>query len=397
MSRLAWSGAAIAALCCAALSAAAHDRTVSYSSWEIDGTRASVTASTTPLEASGLPWTAAAGADFDHRLGTYFAEHLTLRADDQPCAMTAEPTRVPAADDQRIAFRWELTCPSTRAMELRSTFLLDVAPTHLHFVRLRRRGQPILEHVLSAAEPSWAIGDAIPASPGAETFAHGVRLGVAHTVTGGATAFALALILGTGDPRSISRSVIGFAAATSIALGVAALGILRVAWAPIDVLIGLSIALLAGENLWLAAGRRAGVRWAIVLALAALAVSARTHTELSPMVLVGAAMFAACYLGLTARIADPALLRTAPAGLFGIVYGFELARPLLDASPPPPQPALSLLAFNVGVAAPVLALLALQPLRRPLNAIRTGRALADCGSAALLALGVFWLVSRAYG
>ena len=397
MSRVAWSGAAIAALCCGALSAAAHDRTVSYSSWEIDGTHASVTASTTPLDASRLPWAAAAGADFDHRLGAYFAEHLTLRADEQPCATTTEPMRVPTVDDQRIAFRWELTCPSTRAMELRSTFLLDVAPTHLHFARLHRRGQPVLEHVLSDAEPNWAIGNAVTAAPGDETFAHGVWLGIAHALTGGASAFALALILGTGDPRAISRSVIGFAAATSIALGVAALGIVRVAWTPIEVLIGLSIALLASENLWLASGRRAGARWAIVLGLAALAVSARDHTAGSPMLLAGVTMFAACYLGLAARIADPALLRTAPAGLFGIVYGFELARPLVDASPPPPQSALSLLAFNVGVAAPVLAVLALQPVLRSAHVLRAGRALADYGSAVLLALGVFWLVSRANG
>jgi hypothetical protein len=396
MSRLAGSIAAIAALCGSALSAAAHDRTVSYSSWEIDGARASVTASTTPLDASRLPWAAAAGADFDHRLGAYFAEHLTLRADDQPCAMTTEPMRVPAADEQRLIFRWELTCPSSRALELRSTFLLDVAPAHLHFARLHRRGQPILEHVLSDAEPSWAIGSTANTSPAAETFAHGVWLGIAHAVTGGASAFALALILGTGDPRAILRSVIGFAAVTSLALSVTALGSLRIAWPPIGVLIGLSVALVASENLWLAAGSLPVVRWAIVLALGALAIAAGQHTETSPMVSAGAALFAACYLGLAGRTADPAQLRAAPASLFGIAYGCELARPLVDASPRTPQLALVLLAFNLGIAATMLAILALQPLLRSARGA-AAQAVADYGSALLLALGVFWLVSRANG
>ena len=52
------------------------------------------------------------------------------------------------------------------------------------------------------------------------------------------------------------RIVTGFTVAHSLTLALAVFGVLRPAAAPIEALIGLSIALVAAENLWLAGGRR---------------------------------------------------------------------------------------------------------------------------------------------
>ena len=68
-----WRALLVASLC-AAVPAAAHDRTVSYSTWDVAGARARVSARVTALDVSRLPWAAAAGADLDRRLGAYLAE-----------------------------------------------------------------------------------------------------------------------------------------------------------------------------------------------------------------------------------------------------------------------------------------------------------------------------------
>jgi hypothetical protein len=78
----------------AASAATAHERSVSFSTWEIDGARARITARLTPLDVSRLPWAANAGAALDRQLGAYLAERLTLRADGQPCAVSGAPARL---------------------------------------------------------------------------------------------------------------------------------------------------------------------------------------------------------------------------------------------------------------------------------------------------------------
>ncbi len=80
--------------------AAAHDRTVSYSTWEIDGAHARVTLRLTPLDVSRFPW--AAGPDADARLAAYVAEHLRLRTGDQACPVTSTPARVPTTTDRVV-------------------------------------------------------------------------------------------------------------------------------------------------------------------------------------------------------------------------------------------------------------------------------------------------------
>jgi len=274
--------------------AAAHDRSVSYSLWEIDGARARVTAHLTPLDASRLPWTANAGADLDRRLGAYLIERLTLRAEGQPCALTAGPTRLATTAD-RIAFSWEVACPSARDLQLQSEILRDVAPGHLHFARMRLGGAG-LERVLSEAQPTWAIGDAGARTAVGDTLLDFIVLGVEHILTGyDHLVFLLGLLLLGGTLRDLVRIITGFTIAHSLTLALAVLGVLRPGRAPIEALIGLSIALIAVENLWLAGGRRPAVRWTVGAVLLLLAAGAAGGAGSVPaLTLIGLAVFALC-------------------------------------------------------------------------------------------------------
>ena len=397
-----WAAALALAGALWASAAAAHDRTVSYSTWEIDSARARITVRLAPLDVSRFPWAAGAGADLDRRLGTYLTEHLQLHAAGTPCPVTEGPTRLGTTPD-RVVVAWQVTCPSPRDLEIASSMLLDVAPSHLHFVRARLAGQPSLERVLSDAERTWPIGDATGSAAVGNSLADFLLLGIEHILTGyDHLVFLLGLLLLGGTLRDVVRIVTGFTIAHSITLGLAVFGVLRPERAPIEALIGLSIALVAAENLWLASGRRPAARWTVTVALLVLAAAAARGRGVVPtLTLLGLALFSACYLGLVARVVRPAPLRAAVAFVFGLIHGFGFAGVLLEAELPSDRLARALFGFNGGVElGQLLAVLALWPLLQLARRYRGGalhRAVVEYGSAAILAVGVFWFVSRAYG
>jgi HupE / UreJ protein len=399
VSRVPWR-TALVVLLCAAVPAAAHDRTVSYSTWDIDGARVHVTARVTALDVSRLPWAAPAGADLDRRLGAYLAERLTLYADGAPCAVTGDPMRL-ATTAEQIAFAWDIACPSSRGLQVRTALLLDVAPSHLHLARVHLAGHLTLERVLSDAERTWTIGDAAaPASIG-NPFADFLLLGCSHGFTAGAVIFLIGLLLVGGTARDVVRIVIGFTTAYSIALGLAVFGVARPNRAPLDALIGLSIALVAAENLWLAGGRRPVVRWTVAALLVLLAgSSARGHGSVPALTLIGVATSVACYCALAVRVPRPAPLRAAVAFAFGLVHGFGSAA-VLAAALPADRPALALFGFNAGVdliaiAVALVLWASLHLMQRDVDG-RLHPAVVEYGSAVILMCGVYWFFSRSYG
>jgi hypothetical protein len=394
------SRAVFVVLLCAAVPAAAHDRTVSYSTWDIDGPRARVTARVAALDVSRLPWAATAGADLDRRLGAYLAERLTLSAGGAPCAVIGDPMRL-ATTAEQLAFAWDIACPTSRGLQVRTALLLDVAPSHLHLARVHLAARLTLERVLSDAERTWTIGDAAaPAAVGVAVVDF-VLLGATHVFTGGPLIFLFALLLLGGTARDVVRIVIGFTTAYSIALGLAVLGVACPERAPIEALIGLSIALAAAENLWMADGRRPAVRWTVAALLVLLAgSSARGHGSVPALTLIGVATSVASYFALAERVTSPAPLRAAVAFAFGLVHGFGAAA-VLAAALPAARPALALFGFNAGVDLAVIAVvLALSATLQLTQRDRDGRlhsAVVEYGSAAILVSGVYWFVSRSYG
>ena len=337
-------------------------------------------------------------ARLDRRLGAYLAERLTLYADGQPCAVAGDPTRL-ATTAEQLAFAWDITCPSSRDLQVRTALLLDVAPSHLHLARVHLAGQPTLERILSDAERTWTIGDAAAPAPIGNSLAD-LLCSVTHGFTGGALIFLLGLLLFGGTARDVVRIVIGFTTAYGIALGLAVFRVAHPDHASIEALIGLSIALAAAENLWLAGGRRPAVRWTIAALLLVLAGSrARGHGSVRALTLIGVTTSVACYLALAGRVARPAPLRAAVAFAFGLVHGFGAAA-LLTAALPADRSAAALFGFNAGVD---LGAIAVALAVSGLQLIPQGRdgavhpAVVEYGSAVILTCGVFWFISRSYG
>src|SRR5207247_4211414 len=236
------------ALVLAANPAGAHGRPTSYSAWDIHGREALVTVGLAALDVSRFPW--ANGPDREAALGVYVARHLQLVVGENPCAATAGP-RALSAPAGRVIYEWRLGCPAAGALGIRSDLLLEVAPGHLHFARVTRDGAAPAERVLSEREPSWILDAAPGASTSASLVAY-VRLGIEHILGGpDHLAFLLALLLLGGGLADVARLVTGFTVGHSLTLGVAVLGYARPDRAAVEALIGLSIVLVAAENVWL--------------------------------------------------------------------------------------------------------------------------------------------------
>ena len=120
-----------------------------------------------------------------------------------------------------------------------------------------------------------------------------------------------------------------------------------------------------------------------------------------PLTLAGLALFTLCYFALLDRAPAPVSVRWAIAFLFGLVHGFGFAGVLTEAQLPTDRLVRALFGFNVGVELGQLAAVALVwPLLQWIFGARGGRyrpVLVDAGSAAVLAVGLFWFVTRSYG
>ena len=362
-----------------------------------------MTARLTLLDVSRLPWSGGDPEERDRLLAAYLGDRLTMRAGAKRCPVVGALRRVPAPHD-RLVFAWRVACPADGTMSVRSDVLLDVAPSHLHFARVEVDGRPPLERLLTETDREWelTVGEERSKSPAGSPITTYLALGIEHILTGyDHLAFVAALLLVGGSLSEVARIVTGFTVAHSVTLALAVLGYFRPDPAPVEALIGLSIALVAAENLWHSTGKRAAVRFAIAAVLGALAVGAAAgYGRVPTLTLAGITLFSACYFALLQRAERTAPLRSAVAFLFGLLHGFGFAGVLLEAELPAARIGQALFSFNLGVEIGQLSVVAaLWPVLRMVEKRGSAahRTVVDYASAAILVVGTYWFVSRAFG
>jgi hypothetical protein len=425
--------AALAALL-SATDAVAHDRSRSFSSWDLTPDGARVRLSMSALDLSRLSPEVLGRAD---GVGAYVIERLRLSVGGTACVATA-PTRLAAAPGSAV-YEWSVRCQTGHeregeeeeekareetekkksenerkkkgsVWEIRSTLLSEVAPSHLHFVRLRLRDGSALEKVLSSSGAGSRIDpERLRSADGAEDVGGGtsiggyVRLGVHHVATGwDHVAFLLALLLLAANLGELVGVATAFTAAHSLTLGLATLGAVRLDAAVVEALVGFSIALVAAENAWSLAGKGSAIPRAVALALSMLALlGARGIGSLPATTLLGLALFSACHFGLLRRARRSLRLRALVAFAFGLVHGCAFATVLGELELPRARIASALFGFNAGVEIGQLwVILTVWPLLQVLGRYSGGRSqrlAMEAGSAALCGLGVFWFLARAFG
>lgn len=385
--------------------AAAHSRSTSYSSWTFDGRDARVRVRIPQLDLTRLPWGIVSPPLVRPELGAYLTGKLRLEVGGEPCTLVDGP-RALAAPRDRAVLEWRLRCPGEGARVIASDVLLDVAPSHLHFARIKDPDGSFTERVLSNVDARWAIPDAADgddAQPVGSSFGTYVVMGADHIRTGyDHLVFLLGLLLLATRVREVVTIVTGFTIAHSITLGLAVVGRLVPDPVAVEALIGLSIALVAAENGWVLSGRSPWVPRVVVSVLLAVAAIAVAGVGAVPAAaLLGLALFSACYFGLLGRVDRPFRLRAALAFCFGLIHGFGFAGFLTEMMLPQDRLLPALFGFNVGVELGQLAIVALAwPLLLWLKRQRGGvphRWFVEAGTGLVCALGVFWWVGRAYG
>lgn len=216
-------------------------------------------------------------------------------------------------------------------------------------VRVTRSGEPPWQAVLRPGVPAATV----PVRPSAASvFGDYLRLGVDHILAGPDHLLfvaCLVLIAGAGL-RRITFAVTGFTLGHSVTLAAASLGLVRVSQRPVEILIALSIVLLAR---------------AIVL-----------NDRSSPM-------FRSTWL---------------IAALMGLLHGLGFAGALREIGFPAEQIAVALVGFNLGVElgqlAFVAALLACGLLLRRASAAGTRGLRARWAGLPIGAVSTFWVLQR---
>jgi hypothetical protein len=409
---LAASAAALLAAAAAA-PAGAHGRSTSTSAWEIDASdppaaRVLVRAAWQDLQRAlpplgGLTPDALAWQPvLADAVAAYLTDHHVLRAGETPCPVTAPPAVVPTPDPTHVALRWRVGCATPGPLSIRADAFLEAVPSHLHLARVRRGEARAVERVFVLGAEEFALDARGAAPPRASSLGEFVRLGVAHIATGADhLAFLLALLLVGVGAAEVATIVTGFTVAHSVSLALGVFGVVRPQASTVEALIGLSIAVVALENAALTVGPR--VRRGIVVGLAALmaaslAGAAAGRVALPASALAGVGLFSLCYFGLLGHVARPFRLRWFLAFVFGLIHGLGFAGVLAEMQLPREGIARALFGFNAGVELGQLALVALAwPLLRALlsGPVVRRRLVAQAGSAAVLAAGLFWYVTRA--
>jgi hypothetical protein len=379
--------------------AQAHDRTTSYSFWNLSERQAEVVLRINRMYLPNVLATIGAASSGDTILASYLVDNLRMLAGNNVCAIVGEPQWI-GGQPELLTLRWNIECPDKGMLIIHSDLLLETRSGHLHFVNLKYKGQSA-ERVLSDADRSWILSnapDARDTSPMSSSIVSYLLLGVEHIATGyDHLVFLLALLLTGGTLISLVKTVTGFTVGHSVTLGLATFGVIRPEIGSIEALIGLSIMLVALENVWLLGRKSYYLPMVIVLVLMLLFVgSIFGYGQVSSLSFLGFAIFAACYYAFLQKGVRAESGRWALALIFGFIHGCAFASVLISARIPVERLPVVLLSFNLGVEAGQLVVAAMVwPLLR-IAISRWGAVVIEGGSAVTLGLGSYWMVGRNY-
>jgi len=392
--------------------AQAHERSESTSHWtlidgELHGVVTARTREVTRLTVPGDNYASLAQIFSAHvgRSVTASVDGVACTPREAPAILVSEPGYV------RVDVRMRCGAAPLRHMgnrlALKIDLLFGVAPSHHHFLYVAA-GSSSREDILSASEPSAEI-ELRPSGSGQTRFLQFIGMGIGHIATGiDHLAFLLALLITARTARQVLAIVTGFTVGHSITLTLAVLGIVQANRGAVECLIGLTIAMAAAQNLIRGEreGRTAGLAATAIAALPLLIpADLRPDMPASLILAIAVATGSAVWLA-SMRAAAPAAFsisaRFAMAAGFGLIHGLGFASALQDLHLPRAMLLSSLLGFNVGVEigqlAVVLAAVTVITVATkvvPLTQRRVEMS-AVVASAALLAAGLAWFLTRAY-
>lgn len=379
--------------------AGAHTKSTSYSNWRIEGADVHLSFTVPLVETARLNQPGETQPPND-RVEAYLAERLTVTAGGKACPLTA-PVKPLAASVQFRRFELNFRCPSDKDIALHSAVFFDLVPSHVSLAQIQTSDGRLIQQLFTKDEQTLATSGKDENMRDAG-FLRYVQMGIMHIFTGvDHMSFLLGLVLISRRLRDLVFVVTGFTIGHSATLALAVTGIIRPHAEFIDALVALTIAMIGAENVAVATHRpglvATGVGGALLLMAAA---SALGLGGLPSLLLLGAGLFAANYLMLSGHLRDAARLRIVVTVVFGLIHGFGFAADLLELRLPSGQLFSILLGFNLGVEVGqltlVLVALGLVALLVKARLALPRPIVVDTLSAGLVALGMYWFISRSY-
>jgi HupE / UreJ protein len=382
--------------------ALAHTKSETQSVWRMVGPSIHVAYTIPDIELPRLAkpdGTPASDAD----LVNYVRERLSVLQDGEACERTQDVRQV-AATQSFHRYEFSFTCQGTEGISIHSSAFFDIVPTHVTYAQVITDSGEFISQLLTPAQQTLELSSASGDSPlqSASFFTY-ILMGIDHIYTGyDHQAFILALVLLSSRLRDLVFVITGFTIGHSISLSLAVTGLLRPHAEYIDSLVGLTIALIAAENIADAAKRRGTVALAFgaLMAVFAIAHGAFGLPGLPFYLVLGAAIFAANYMMLAGFMKDAARLRLVVTLVFGTIHGFSFAANLLEMRLPTGRLAELLVGFNIGVEIGQLLVVAVIltgiAVLQKLNLTLPRAITVDVMSAVLVGLGLYWFVSRGY-
>jgi HupE / UreJ protein len=380
--------------------AAAHTRSQSHSVWEIKGRDVDLVMTIPVIEADRLSGDQSPPSD--DRLKAYLGERVYPLAGGKRCG-TIPPVQTLSAAPGFRKYDFTFQCPTQDDLQVHSGAFFDVVASHTNFAQVQNASTgEFTEQLITVEHQTVDVTGGAGGRLKSARFIEFIRMGTLHIFTGvDHMSFLLGLVLISRRLRDLVFVVTGFTIGHSLTLALAVTGVLRPHAEYIDALVALTIALIGAENIVVQTHKPMPVA---VTAGAALAFMALLQWlgfgGLPSLLLLGAGLFTANYLMISGRLRDAGRLRILITLVFGLIHGFGFAADLLELQLPPERLAELLVGFNLGVEIGQLVLVvgasllvaALAKLRwtlpRPL--------VVDVASSFLVALGIFWFVTRSY-
>jgi hypothetical protein len=298
-------------------------------------------------------------------------------------------------------YEFQFACPTARGIRVTSNAFFDLVPSHIDFAQIQTANGDFAEQLITGEARTLAVGGDGEDLKDASFFRY-IGMGVTHIFTGpDHQLFLLGLILLSRRLKDLVFVITGFTIGHSTTLALAATGVLRPHAEYIDALIGLTIFLVGCENVSSTAHRPTVMALAVAALLLAMAgLNLLGFVSLPTLLLVGGALFGANYLMVSGHLREAARLRLVVTAVFGLIHGFGFAANLLEMQLPKDRLAELLVGFNVGVEIGqltlVLAVAGLTAVLVRLKVAPPRRLVADFGAAFLIAMGLYWFVSRGY-
>jgi hypothetical protein len=380
--------------------AGAHTRSQSHSVWEIKGADVDLVMTIPLLEAERL--SDDQHAPSDDRVKSYLAERVYPLAGGTRCALVPPVQTLAAAAGFR-KYDFTFTCAAPHDLQIHSAAFFDVVASHTNFAQVQNAATgEFTEQLLTVEHQTVDVTGSVGGRLKSARFVEFIRMGIMHIFTGiDHMSFLLGLVLISRRLRDLVFVVTGFTLGHSLTLALAVTGVLRPHAEYIDALVALTIALIGAENIVVQTQKPTGVALAVGGSLFLMALLQWLgFGGLPSLLLLGAGWFTANYLMISGRLRDAGRLRILITLVFGLIHGFGFAADLLELQLPPERMAELLVGFNVGVEIGQLILVAGATLLAGMVAkskFALPRPLVvDVASSFLVALGVFWFVSRSY-